>query len=184
MQNFFNNLYDKFILRDLLSFVVPGGILSISVLSIWFQPTDIIKTLEPIHWIFYFLIIGLLFIIGFFIQCVGLYAIPITWTHLELKLYKIWNQELLKKRYIKRQRFFKISNESEKRQLERIVVLKQLCSNNFLSILPSSIILFINIKDNDKIYWLIAGITISVFLFIGYFYQLICEKIWEESIIG
>lgn len=60
-------LYDKFLLRDVLSFIVPGAIVSIPAAYI-INP-NIVN--YPLPWPFYILIFGAVYMLGFSLQCLG-----------------------------------------------------------------------------------------------------------------
>lgn len=60
-------LYQQFILRDVLSFVTPGVIVVWIAISL-FQ-SELLE--QSIHWLLYIPIFGVLYVVGFAVQCLG-----------------------------------------------------------------------------------------------------------------
>src|SRR3990170_7911077 len=154
-------LYQNFILRDVLSFVTPGAIIVIPATYMLYP--DIFDRYIP--WPFYVPLFGLFFTVGFATQCFGefvgfvrihllaksslsqrLSLFGLKWDEKQNTEYKnVWWKDA----YSQLNKFYETTrgetghNERERLQHERIIVLRQMCSNNFLAIFVSSIFVFI-----------------------------------------
>lgn len=65
-------LYEKFFLRDILSFITPGSVVIFFILLFWYDSSDILSILKDIHFLVYIPIFGFLFIVGFVLQFLGI----------------------------------------------------------------------------------------------------------------
>jgi hypothetical protein len=160
-------LYDKFILRDVLSFIIPGAIVILTGFLLFLPQPGFLQRLSAlfeysrdIHWLLYIPLFGFFYTIGFAIQCLGeISGFVLTqglamctlkqrlgflcpgWHKKPDKLrwwgyiYEIRSKEHLK---IKKQK--KEVREWASQEIERLVVLKQMCGNNFCAIVLAGII--------------------------------------------
>jgi len=72
------SLYQDFILRDVLSFVMPGAIVVLTAFLLFLPETCFNQRLDTLfsysqdmHWLLYIPIFGLFYMVGFAIQCLG-----------------------------------------------------------------------------------------------------------------
>lgn len=161
-------LYEKFILRDVLSFVTPGALVVLTAFLFIPDPTvggrfqRLISDLQQISWVFYILLFGLFFAVGFAIQCLGeffgiVYFTPrgqSTWsqrlsifsTQRVLAAQSWWwaedDEQIVKFHEEKDSNYARCEWAIQWR--ERRVITKQLCANNFLAIAIIAIIIGIN----------------------------------------
>jgi hypothetical protein len=151
-------LYSQFILRDVLSFITPGAIVTITALLLFLPAHEIIRLSHSIHWLLYIPIFGVFYIVGFAVQCLGELFGFIRFTpygersckkrfgifsckYVKNKESIIWwreEQEELTK-------FFEATaeNEGAKQGQERLVVLKQMCGNGFIAIFIAGIFVLV-----------------------------------------
>ena len=71
-------LYEKFILRDLLSFITPGAIIILIAFLLFLPEPSLSQRLDTVlkysgdmHWLLYIPLFGLFYIVGFAVQCFG-----------------------------------------------------------------------------------------------------------------
>ena len=76
--NVIKDLYEKFILRDILSFVTPGAIVVLTAFVLFIQEPTLRDNLEKffeysrsMHWLLYIPLFGVFYTVGFAIQCFG-----------------------------------------------------------------------------------------------------------------
>ena len=149
-------LYRQLILRDILSFVAPGALIVWSALYFFFP--ELLS--YSIHWLLYIPLFGVFYLVGFAVQCLGelfgilsfsppdkypwprrerwniLNPIGVRWTKDKDNVW--WN-----KYYKEMEEFWaktKCDEDAQQRR-ERLIVLKQLCGNGFLSIIIAGIFL-------------------------------------------
>ncbi|HEY51806.1 MAG TPA: hypothetical protein G4O20_08395 [Dehalococcoidia bacterium] len=148
-------LYSQFILRDVLSFITPGAILVFSALFLLCP--EKIPHLISIHWLLYIPLFGVLYLVGFAVQCLGeLFKIisfsppdkyrwsreqrwNIFGTHWTRDKDTVWWNDY----YKMIEEFWRLTGsdvEAHQRR-ERLIVLKQVCGNGFLSITIAGIFL-------------------------------------------
>lgn len=171
-------LYSQFILRDVLSFITPGAIIVWTVLYRFF-PELLDKN---ISWILYIPIFGLIFVIGFAVQCFGeiigvIFTQDLAESSFKQRLgffrcnwiKKTEHLQWWRKRYQATVRQLKIlqDNNYEKREWarqsrERLVVLKQMCGNCFLAITLAAITLGISYCP---VFWLKITLIIMLIAF-------------------
>ena len=68
---FVSGLYEAFILRDLMSYVLPGAIVLLSVLLLWRDAGQIKVFFIDLHWWFLVPLLALTFVVGFALHCFG-----------------------------------------------------------------------------------------------------------------
>jgi hypothetical protein len=174
-------LYSQFILRDVLSFITPGAIVTIAALLLFFPAHVILCVSHSIHWALYIPIFGVFYMVGFALQCFGDLIGFIRFTpygEKERSCGKRWRMFCcdFTRDYDKRKKpnksniwwwkedeklheFYEAAadNTGVQQGHERMVVMKQMCANGFLALL-------------------IAGIFIPVYLF--------CTYTWVNIILG
>lgn len=143
-------LYREFILRDILSFVTPGAIVVFPVLYSLFPGIRF----EVPHWLLYIPFFGVLFMVGFAIQCFGEFVgivrtqenVGGTW-HQRLGIFRCWNESNIwwKEVHERATQFQKETKQDEdaSRRVERLVVLKQMCGNCSIALAIAVILLMI-----------------------------------------
>jgi len=179
-------LYSQFILRDVLSFITPGAIVTITALVILLQPHEIIYLSHSIHWVLYIPIFGVFYIIGFALQCFGELIGFIRFTpHSERNCCNRWRMFCCNftRDYKKRKKpnksiiwwweedkklheFYEAASDNTGIQQghERMVVLKQMCGNGFMAILIAGI--FIAVDFCSWQYANIFIVSLVAFLFL------------------
>lgn len=152
------DLYDKFIMRDLLSFVAPGAIVLLAVLLLWWPAPNVYNFFQNLHWWLLFIVfLPVTFIIGFAVQCFGEIVGCIWFSTFEspnkakctnryrplwrqwigkAAEYEWWKKHLEEwKTFRKQQQQKDRDGEVERREAERLVVLTQMCANAFFAAL-------------------------------------------------
>jgi hypothetical protein len=181
-------LYDKFVIRDLLSFVTPGAIVLWAVL--YFYNRELLNT--HTHWLIYIPIFGLIYVIGFAIQCFGeILDLVITQRLMPSSRYQRWGFFLCDWRnkadalqwWRKLYRTIITQNITIKRQdkevrewasqdIERLVVLKQMCGNNFCAFILAAIAIGISyipiFELKISLLCLLIGLPLLASLFWGH----------------
>jgi len=191
--NAIQNLYERFLLRDVLSFIAPGAIVIVTTVYL-FLP-DILE--RHIPWPLYFPIFGLFFIVGFALQCFGEWiGIVHFWPKYRSNCRQRWSMwgcdwhkcdhlwwEEAQKEMAK---FYKITECKEsgwaRQNYERWVVLKQMCINGFLAVCVAGALLLIHFS---KIQWLILIVIIllTISLFWGSRTQLLRQDTWRKVVV-
>jgi len=153
-------LYSQFILRDVLSFITPGAIIVFTMLFLFYR--EIFD--YSFHWLLYIPLFGVFYMVGFAVQCFGELTGLIRTHRLAESNFGQRLSVLLKRNWANDQRIWWIQahrervayneyvNEEEHRgerawarsQDERMVVLKQICANNFLAVVIVGIFIPIN----------------------------------------
>jgi len=187
-------LYSQFILRDVLSFITPGAIVVLTAFMLY-MPEPRLNTLldysTSMHWLLYISLFGLFYIVGFAVQCFGEMFGCITYTPYAEKswgkrfriLWRNWDNdyENVDKpgnksniwwwRESKELAAFweAIKGDEQVRQgHERLVVLKQMCANNFIAIIIAVFFLIIDCLDWSPWLMLIVAIPLLASLFWGH----------------
>ncbi len=166
-------LYEKLILRDVLSFITPGAMVVITAtytiypdfFNSWYVP-----------WPLYIPIFGLFFLIGFAIQCFGRLVGVIKIHKLDDSTFKqrlsIFSGRLKEKDDCTKgarenvMDFLNTVNGSDwaKQHYERSVVLKQMCGNGFWALIISCSYLAIN---DCSLLAKVAWVSVWVLLFLA-----------------
>ena len=194
MSEFFNNLYEKFLLRDMLSFITPGAILTASVLLLWLSPSQILANAAKIHWILHILIFGFLYIVGFAVQCLGAESPrvfrlpPLIRFHRDLTDNRFYNDDNLRDIY-ERNLSFQDRPDLSKRQNERLVILHQMCGNGFLAALIAAVLLTIKhfLSASSLLPPLATVILTAALLFslyVGHLVHVRRRSIWQDVVLG
>ena len=169
-------LYEKFILRDMLSFVVPGAIVVFTAfILVWpwtileEQFGNLFKFTSSIPWLLYIPLFGLFYMVGFSLQCFG-EIIGLIRVHRNAKgscrqrrkiFHCDWDEESniwwikAHKEVVSFYKSTQRKDEQEKDQHEwarlqheRLVVLKQMCANGFLACVIALVLLAIRFITN------------------------------------
>ncbi len=161
-------LYEKFILRDLLSFVTPGAIVVLTAFLLFLSKPCLTQGLDTLfkysqdmHWLLYIPLFGLFFMVGFAVQCFGEFLGLIhfsppdefSWPwrqRRQILRCKNWTKDkddLWWVKYYKWEAdFWQATERSETAQQgrERMVVLKQMCANGLWASLIAVVFLAID----------------------------------------
>jgi hypothetical protein len=187
-------LYSQFILRDVLSFITPGAIVVLTTIFLFLPEPYLTQRVDTffrysreIHWLIYIPIFGIFYFVGFAMQCFGDIVGFVRFSpYIEKSLKKRWRMFLCSwdENYKKPEEsnmwwweahekwadFFEVIKEDTKynddiRQgRERLVVIKQMCSNAFIAIILSCILIpFALLSPWVSLGLLIAVLVISLF---------------------
>ncbi|OGO23789.1 MAG: hypothetical protein A2144_09045 [Chloroflexi bacterium RBG_16_50_9] len=154
------HLYDKFLLRDVLSFITPGAII------VWIACFRFFPQLleQHFHWLLYILIFGVFYLVGYAVQCFGriigcirLYRTDKSCFGQRLKIFCcswIEKPDLLKEEREKEIDFLNtITKDNFKwagQYRERVVVHKQMCANNFWAIIIAGVFISVSAAFQNK----------------------------------
>ena len=168
LNDLFQNLYRNFILRDLLSFIIPGAIIVIPLFSPYVEPY--IKPYLGHNNSLSFpegaalatLLFGLFYIVGFTVQCLGAEVLKILLFYNEGKFSPAANQTTFEVYYTNTIKIGESNYDAIKSRFERFVALKQMCGNCSLALLISGVYL--------QIYYLCGSLYLlfSVVIVISY----------------
>lgn len=180
-------LYQKFVMRDILSFITPGAVFVISAL--YFYAWDVEKILyisKEIPFLLYLTLFGVFYAVGFFFQSLGAYILKIMPLHNRKKDGKRDDGEHLK--IIKEFNDKTKENEEAKGQQEYFIVLKQMCGNNAIAMLFSGLLIFIKFSMESRISWnvfllFVATLLVIACLYKAYQNQLNQQEKWEDLYI-
>jgi hypothetical protein len=165
-------LYSKFIMRDLLSFVTPGAIIVGTLFLIHWDFSYDMNFFKSIPYILYIPSFGVLYIVGFAVQCLGAEFFPIIKFHYyktDIEHYRVLAE--LQKR-----------GEKAIQQHERFVVLKQMCGNGGFAIFIAGVLLIINLWIPILSSWAlgIMVLLLIISLFKGHYVHVQRQKDWED----
>jgi len=184
-------LYSQFILRDVLSSITPGAIVVLTALLLFLPEPCLTQRLETlfrystsIQWLLYIPLFGLFYVIGFAVECserlLGCIRLH-TFDNPSFKqrlsifcgnwrknpdIYKVFRERAIE--------FLWLSSDHDwaGQNYERLIVLKQMCANNFGAIIISSIFLivdtFCTFKYANVSIIAVMTILLLVSLFWGY----------------
>jgi len=180
-------LYDKFILRDVLSFITPGAIVVLAATHLFFP--EVCYYHYHIPWPFYIVIFGVFFVAGFAVQCLGEIIGFIRFTpypennwrrrgrifccnwrkdydKADSKETNIWFWE----EHRKSNEFFEainrdtMNNQDVRLGRERLVALQQMCGNGFIAILIAVILFSISLCPATWVKILLASLVALLLL--------------------
>jgi hypothetical protein len=160
-------LYSQFILRDLLSFITPGALVVLTAFLILLpEPclsqrlATLFKYSRDMHWLLYIPLLGVFYIVGFAIQCLG-EILHLVYFHPNYR--SCWSQTFrifhCRKWYDNDNMWWMLIHEEAVafhehakkyhkewalQEDERLTVLMQMCINGFLSIAIAAILLGIS----------------------------------------
>ena len=161
-------LYSQFILRDVLSSITPGAVVALTAFLILLPEPTLKHSLEKIfiysrdmHWLLYIPLFGVFYIAGFAIECLGRISGFIRihpfdksnfWERLMVfcprcdKHNKIWEgwkkhqgEELDVEKAIQEEKSWSQPTR------ERLIVIKQMCSNGAIAIIIAGVFLIIKL---------------------------------------
>lgn len=174
-------LYERFVLRDMLSFVIPGAIVTSTAFILAFpytileeQFSNLFQFTFSIPWLLYIPLFGFFYMVGFAIQCLGEFfglirihrAAKSSWRQRFRILWCGWDNESniwWKEAHKDTVSFHsairkRLKDEEGKEQYEwarlqqeRLVVLKQMCANGFLASVLGAIFLIFRLLTNTVI---------------------------------
>ena len=177
------HLYDKFILRDVLSFVTPGAIVTLTTFIILKEPSlnELLRYSRDIHWLLYIPLFGLFFVVGFSVQCLGVFLGCI-------RLHKIDKSDIkqrFKMLFGKLQEKDDCSGEARgkvisfinstashdwaRQHCERSVILKQMCANNLFAFIIAGVFLWVSFCNCKAVYIGVPSFVAVMLLFSLYF---------------
>lgn len=177
------NLYQKFVMRDILSFITPGAIFVMCCLYLYgWDLSKIIRISKEIHFILYLPIFGVFYVLGLSFQFVGTAKSEFIRIHNRTS----WNEHLC---YLKE--FYNVTRNDEeaKNQHERFVVLKQACGNNCVALVFSGLLVLVKLFYVSQATWTSLVLLLSFLLVIvAYLYKahernLIQQEAWENLYI-
>ncbi len=167
-------LYSQFILRDVLSFIMPGAIVVLTAFLLFLPETCLTQRLgtlfrfsRDMHWLLYIPLFGVFYVVGFALQCLGeLFGFVRFSPYAEKNRSKRWNmfRPSWDKNYDKPKKsnmwwwdehkkhadfFHAIKGDTKdnadlRQGHERLVVMKQMCANGFLAIVIAGFLLAIS----------------------------------------
>ena len=173
------SLYEKFLMRDLLSFVVPGGIVLLTPYFLWREPLswlfDMNVSFTEIPFLAYIFLFAVFYVVGLAVQCFGrMTGIIAADPYCNVEEYLKHLKGVLNS-----------NNELVIQQHERFVALKQICGNNALAIAIGGILTLIELYRFTQslscvLSSLVILIVVSGSLFVGNRKRAKIQKIWEE----
>jgi len=181
-------LYQKFVMRDIFSFVTPGAILLASILYLFSSDFyNVLRISKEIHFLLYLPVFGVFYALGVFCMSAGAFI-------LDNSPVPIHNRKHLTEHLIVINDFNKKTKENKEAQdqHERFVVLKQICGNNAAALFLSTIILLTKfLLDGFMSRWGLSTLFLSVILFLvsmvlffAYKRHLEQQEIWEDLHLG
>ncbi len=148
MENTIKYLYEKFLLRDLLSFVMPGALIVLTGYGLLFnfEPVELFRQSRMIHGLLYIPLFGLFYLVGFSLQSAGrlIGLIRIHWRDnipFNQRIAIFYNSLLSRDIYQEvREDSMNFSQASEGHEWvqqlhERSVVLKQMAANSWFAVI-------------------------------------------------
>jgi hypothetical protein len=188
-------LYEKLILRDVLSFITPGAMIVVTATYLLF-PKMFSYYIHCIPWPLYIPLFGLFFTAGFAAQCLGEILGMRMKREMKSTLKQrvnilkcknwdddsnIWWKDAFKRDH----NFFKATkwDEGAQQGRERLVVLKQMCGNMFIAGVIAVIFLIIDKFTESRWFLLIVGVPLFISLFWGRRVHLLRQWSREEVTI-
>lgn len=169
------SLYNKFIMRDVLSFVIPGAVVVGSLLDLS-QMSHILKLFHSnsIPFILYFPIFGIFYMVGFAVQCLGAEILHV------IKFHRMTWEE-----HFRRLARLPQNDREAMSQHERFVVLKQMCGNGALSMFIAGVLLAIKlwIPCLFPVALFIIVVLLIISLYMGHRAHVERQELWEDVIL-
>ena len=197
-----SNLYEKFILRDLLSFITPGAIVVLTALLLFLPIGELFELSRSMHWLLYIPLFGLFFISGFAIQCAGEFLGIIHFSppdkyhwdckqRLKILLPFGWSKEKDNMWWVN---YYKdilnfwestATDDTARQARERLIVLKQMCANGSLAIFIAGILLLVNnwVHLASLVLFFIVTASLLLSLFWGYRVHVLRQYAREQASI-
>jgi len=206
-------LYEKFILRDLLSFITPGAIVVLTAFVLFLPEPCLSQRLDTLfeysremHWLLYIPLFGLFFMVGFAIQCFGE---MMGYIHTSRKYVSccrqrckifyfrkwrtddndsiIWWVEAHKEDVEFNKHIETYNKKWAQQQDERLVVLMQMCINSFQAIIVAVIFLIVDYycRWNYANVFIVSltSVLILLSLFWGYRVHLLRQDTMRKAIL-
>jgi hypothetical protein len=189
-------LYEKFILRDVLSFVTPGAIIVVTAFYLLFPNMSSFH----IPWPFYVPLFGLFFVLGFAVQCFGeMFGFLHFYRDIRssrsdrckvwgLKWHELPNRLNMQEKMKELLEFWRATERDEEARQgrERLVVFKQMCVNNFLAFIISGIFLGVSFCNCKAVHFGVLSFVaflLTLSLFWGYRVHVLRQDAREQVII-
>ncbi len=177
-------LYNTFILRDILSFFLPGVIILISLYYLITPDVTgfegLISRLLSMTGIFFIIGAALAYLVGFALGCLA-EAVGLT-TQFSGNRY-VNNVDYYKHGLVP---FLRKSSRIEYQQYERFLMLKQTSINGFLAFLIAAVIFLIKYlqypSEISNLYFVLGGVVMSAVLLTGYARYTSRLEDWRESV--
>jgi hypothetical protein len=188
-----NNLYSKFILRDVLSFITPGAIVVIS--ATYLINPNVFEN-HYIPWPFYIPLFGAFYFVGYAGQCFGELIGFIRFFRSDegcfrqrLNLFsRRWRErDLLKNEREKTIDFQCITEKLEwaSQHLERVVIHKQMAANSVIAVIIAGI--FLGVSSCPKFVHIIVLSVITILFVVSLYWDfrdsLLAQDTIENKII-
>ncbi len=173
-------LYDKFILRDLFSFITPGAIVILTAIVLFVPQATLLAWSRYIPWLFYIPLFGIFYVTGFAVQCLGVFLGCI-------RLHKIEESSITQRfrmlfgKLRSKEDVSKSAREKEvdflnatakavwaRQHHERSVILKQMCANNLWAVIIVVFTLLLKLLWPSPMGLLIIAVLLLISLFWGY----------------
>jgi len=175
-------LYDNFLLRDLLSSVTPGAIVVVSASLVKFCPSQILDFSRSVPFIAYIPIFGVFYIVGFGIQCLGAEIIR----GKRFRLIKFHRCNTDEDFYDELKEFFAKADEKFKLDHERFAVLRQMGGNSALAIFIAGVLLAIRQLKLESFwpfwpFW-VLGAIVAISLYVGHLVHVTRQEKWRNAV--
>lgn len=160
-------------MRDFLSFIIPGAIISSVTGAYYFNPQfkTFIEYVHDISFLAGMWILGISYLLGLTIQQIG-ESIGLIRHHLEKN-----DSEFM----VRMKQVFAVNDQNLVKQRERYVVLKQAYGNNSMAFLISSIIILFS--RNPNIIYITLYSVVGWILYAGHLKHLERQWYWENAFI-
>lgn len=133
-KHFFDSIYDKLVLRDLVGKVVPGSVLILSAGVSVYSPTHFNELLESVHWSLLIVGGGAAWLMGFALQYAGEICRL-------LRTHPGWRKSSRAKFFDSWSKFQVTATPHEKIHAERLNVIKEACGNGAVALLVGSLMI-------------------------------------------
>lgn len=178
------NLYDNFIFRDVLSFVIPGAIIAFSLMNLVASTSRILEIIKSLPGLSYIILFGLFYVIGLAIQCFAELILRPKFRKILQKLNQYTEGGVEHFRTLN----ITVKDKDKRIKLkERYVVFKQTCRNTAFALLFSIVTIFfkpnwLNSTEHKVIFVSLILCTLS--LIIGYGLHLKRQEMWDSILSG
>lgn len=202
LNSFVSGLYEAFILRDLMSYVLPGAIVLLSVLLLWRDAVQIKGFFLDLDWWLLVPLLGLTFIIGFALHClgelVGLIKVSLIGDDLKCKeRFEIFRcraseptKQWLSEAYQMWANYFRATEQTSwgGPNLERLVAIKLMCGNVFMAVCLATVVAPVGILG-DRGSWtsyvltIVCALLLTGSLLWGHRAYVLRQDTWMETVI-
>ena len=178
LENLFEALYSRFVMRDVFGKMVPGATLLVALYVVLIRPDAspdqvirLITSARTLTW----LVLGMMgWITAFGIQRLGEFV--------GLRYYGCWIPDD-KSWYKKVIHFTQVASPEEKRGFERFVVIKETCGNAAFSLVLSGIVLLFIWNNKANIFFPAALLLGGIILFSMHRVHVKRNTWWLESVL-